>query len=122
MKKYIIIIWSVICFGGGWFIHINTSKPQVITKLEVKEVEKPIYRTIKELKYEDNTGLWSAYNSPIIITHAETGDTMTVKASDGYKSTEQKLQIGQSTNWKMYACVSGLAFVGGACLMLKALR
>jgi len=118
MKKYLIVIWTLICFCSGWYFHV----PKTITKLEVKEVDKPVYRVVKQLKFDDNTGLWSAYTSPIIITHTESRSIMTVKASDGYKETSQDLQIGQTTNWKVCAIVGGSAFVLGAACMVKALR
>ena len=95
---------------------------------EIVVKEKVIYQTQYQIPTDlvfnlDNFNTYKAcYASSIRFETKTNEDWLTVRAFDDCKSNTMNLQIGTSTNWRIYFAVAAVGAIGGAYLAWKYLK
>ena len=117
-----ILLFGILCAGLGAFGWSKTHTPQVIEKLVVKEIEKPVFTYIKQVDQNDIQALRDWYNSPLRLEHTVKGSDLFIRATDGTKQTDMTLQISESTSYKVYFGVGAVCIAAGAYGMYKILK
>ena len=118
MTKYILIISHVLAFGLGFYI----SQPEIVERVTVREVEKPVYKYIQKVAKDDCAELFKAYSSPIMLDNTVNGGIMNVRASDGYKETTATWQIMTTPDYKVYIGIGAAGFLLGGYAAYKLTR
>ena len=119
-KIFIAFIFGVVTGAGLLsFGFYKFYKPVPI--IQIREVEKPVYTTIKEIQPADTVGLYDCYQSPIFIKRKLDGDIYRIEASDGCKKTTvaDKIEVGSSGNWKLYIGIGTVGACAGGYLAYK---
>ena len=124
MKNFVGVLLVGICIGAGsmGFLAYKFYKPSPI--IQIKEVIKPVYTTLKEVQPNDTKGLYECYQSPIFIKRELKEDIYYIEASDGCKKTAvaDKIEVGSSGNWKLYIGVGAVGTCVGGYLAYKILK
>ena len=99
IKLALIVLFGLSCAGAGAYVWHKTHDIQPIDRIVVKEIEKVVYKTIKPVDNNDIEDLRNRAHAKINLSHTEKGSTITVLASDGYKESTAKYEIGQKPNY-----------------------
>lgn len=113
--KYIygLIICMIIpaFFFAGYETH-SFLHPEKKAEVIVKNVDKPVYKTVYVPQSQDEWKAWA--ESPILIDRELKGNIYSIYAHDGYKETrvKDKIEISSFGDWKVYACIGAAAACG----------
>jgi len=122
IKIAAIVIFGVICASLGAYGWHKTHDLQPVERIVIKEVEKPVFKYIKQVDTNDIQVLRDWYNSPLRLEHSVKGSNIFVRATDGIKQTDAVWQISETPNYKVYVGVAVGAAILAAYGTYKILR